>query len=63
MVCGYSKFLVAFGGQGAYIDKIKVRVMLNDLVVFDLEKQDYAKFEGDMMAYENSKIVKTLAEL
>ena len=45
-------FLVAFGGSGAYLETTKSRQLFNDLVIFDLEKGDYVKFEGTRTAIE-----------
>jgi len=55
--------LVAFGGSGPYIEKIKMRMMYNDLVVFDLEKNDYVKFDGDVTSLEETRVQKSLEEL
>jgi len=54
---------VAFGGSGPYIEKIKMRMMYNDLVVFDLEKNDYVKFDGDVTSLEETRVQKSLEEL
>ena len=43
----FCRFMVAFAGQGTYEHKIKRRQTFNDLVVFDTEKGDYLKFEGN----------------
>ena len=63
VVGAYDRFLVAFGGTGAYIQKIKVRSTKNDVAVFDLEQDDYTKFEADQSAYEATKIPKTQEDL
>ena len=54
-VSGYANFVVAFGGSGPYIEKIKIRMMYNDLIVFDLEKNDFVKFDGDVTSYEETR--------
>ena len=43
----FSRFMIAFAGQGTYEHKIKRRLTFNDIVVFDTEKGDYIKFEGN----------------
>ena len=57
MVGGFANFLLAFGGSGPYIAEIKQRKTYNDLVVFDLEKGDYMKVEGNLPAYEETKLI------
>ena len=57
VVGGFANFLLAFGGSGPYIAEIKQRKTYNDLVVFDLEKGDYMKVEGNLPAYEETKLI------
>ena len=43
----FGRFMVAFAGQGTYEHKIRRRQLFNDIVIFDTEKADYIKFEGN----------------
>ena len=60
VVGGFSNFLVAFGGSGPFIQKIKHRKTFNDLVIFDLTENDYFKVEGNLMSLEETKEQKPL---
>ena len=52
---GFGNFLVAFGGNGPYIQQIKHYTVYNDLVVFDLTDGDYMATEGTNAAFEELK--------
>ena len=57
VVGGFANFLLAFGGSGPYIHKIKHRKTFNDLVIFDVDKLDYMKVEGNMPSYLETKTI------